>query len=175
MSHLIKPKLKVQHLDKEFDAECDADMRDDKTQKPINFCDEKFTLKLSGELEEKGINEYVTMTVIDKDEEEIGQLRLKVATLLGGGKNIQSHLKSHMPVEQQVKVLEEYRVNWYPLFSDLQKSPGQLQIATWFNADKHWVETLHPKNGGGCGPCCKGFCCMLCIGGAIGGGYYGHT
>lgn len=130
----------------------------------IPFCKEKFNFKVSKGQED--LKEYLTFTVNDRDE-EVGQLRLKMQTLINGGKQFKNQGLSKKKFMDE---LEEERTNWFPMFSDLNQSPGSLQVQTKFIADERWkTKFLSGPELGCCQKCCV-CTCLCCIFSAIIGG-----
>lgn len=153
-------------------------MLDDKTGKEIPFCKETYGLPITKGQED--LSEYVTLTITDKadkdkkkdqgfldkfDKEkvpEIGQLRLKLSTLMGGGHPLAAIIPEHVPLKEQMQILKATRTEWYPLFSDLNQSPGQLLIKTQFVPDKRWEEKVTNKKKDCCSTACKSASCACC-------------
>lgn len=110
-------------------------MKDDETGFKIPFCPDTFTLKVEEGTED--LLQYITMTVTDKEREnpELGQLRLKMQTMINGGKPLKT---SNVKPKEFVKQIEKNKAEWYPLFSDLNESPGQLLIESKFVINESW-------------------------------------
>ena len=83
--------------------------------------------------------QYVSLKLTDRDDDEVGEVRLKMSTLMGSGKALNTILPSNLSSKQQLLVLKESRSNWYPMFNTAtNESPGQLQISTEFIPDESW-------------------------------------
>ena len=146
ISHLINPKLSVDFNGQNQEADCDGDMKDDKG-KEIPFCPQTFNLDVLEGKED--LNKYVHMTVVDRDD-EVGKLKLKMQTLVNGGKlnNLEGLSKLKL-----ILALEKEHINWYPLFTDENTSPGSIQIQSKFIPDERWkakVLNIDKKKGWGC-------------------------
>lgn len=115
------PYLAIDYMDQDDGAECDADMKDDDGN-DIPFCEKTFKFEVKKGKEE--LVKYVTMTVTDRDE-EVGQVRLKMQTLINGGKPINFQ---GMSKKMFIEELESQKENWYPIMSDLQITPGSLLV-----------------------------------------------
>ena len=112
MTHLITPTLNIDYKGKTFDnIECDGDMKDDNGVK-IPFCKETFKYRVQDGSSD--LAEYVKFTINDRDT-EVGQLRLKMQTLINGGN--QQKLKGVRQKKKFVEELERSKVVWYPIFS----------------------------------------------------------
>lgn len=131
ISHLINPKLTVDYKDKNQKADCDGDMKDDDGNS-IPFCAETFNLDVLEGKED--LAKYIHMSVTDRDE-DVGKLKLKMQTLVNGGntKSLEGLTKLKL-----IKQLEKEHINWYPLFTENNQSPGSLQIQSKFIPDERW-------------------------------------
>ena len=91
------------------------------------------------------------MTIEDRDE-QVGKLKLKMQTLVYGGN---PHSLEGLSKLKLIKALEKEHINWYPLFTDENQSPGSIQIQSKFIPDERWKEKILNKDGAGkCFKCC---------------------